>query len=560
VFAKKLSSSNGSTFFQQPPVLFLAFTFWSLGLTYPLAGHLFTHIPLGAEPVATVPLFNLWSLQWNIDQLVRGYPHYWDAPIFTPHPGTFAFSETQPLTALLAAPLWLGGASPALGYNVVVWLFLTLNGWFAYGLLRSWGVIWGAALPAALLTQSLPFVAQEMGVLQLVAIFGLLWSLFFLHRLLRACERGQWQWRAVFGLALGTPVTFFTCGYYGLISLIFLPLAFVTQLKRRHLTPPLVGQLLVVGLLVLGLSAPFLLAQQQRLARYGFIRSQQTVENNSARLSDYTNFLDNNLLYSQILGLESNRGQRLFPGVGLVLLAIFGLMGPFSKRVKLYLLLAALLALLLSLGLRLEVGSVRPFLWLREYLPGFKQLRSPFRFAVAVQLHLALLAGFGLHTLWRWLPRPGQPLLGLLVGLSLLEVVALPLPLQPLPPPQPDVAWQRWLAQREHPPQLVMLPFAQTNRVADFEQTVHWMLESRYFQGQMANGYSGFFPPDHATLRQQMLQFPTPAAIDLLRDIQIEYVVVHHALPHAPPPDAMTGQLPLLFFDPQTRVAIYSLQ
>jgi hypothetical protein len=111
--------------------IFLIFTLSALFLTYPLALRLFSHIPLGSEEAGTVPFFNLWTLQWNIDQQMQGYPRYWDAPIFAPDKGTFVFSEPQPLSALLAAPLWLAFQSPALGYNAVVILFLTLNGWFS---------------------------------------------------------------------------------------------------------------------------------------------------------------------------------------------------------------------------------------------------------------------------------------------------------------------------------------------------------------------------------------------------------------------------------------------
>ena len=59
-----------------PMVVFLVYLGWSLALTYPLAQHLFTKIPLGDERAATVPFFNLWILQWNLDQLMHGYPNY----------------------------------------------------------------------------------------------------------------------------------------------------------------------------------------------------------------------------------------------------------------------------------------------------------------------------------------------------------------------------------------------------------------------------------------------------------------------------------------------------
>jgi len=53
--------------------------------TWPLALHATTHLPLGTESSATVPLFNLWTLRWNADRLAHGYAGYWDAPIFFPN-------------------------------------------------------------------------------------------------------------------------------------------------------------------------------------------------------------------------------------------------------------------------------------------------------------------------------------------------------------------------------------------------------------------------------------------------------------------------------------------
>ena len=64
---------------------------WAMLLTFPLVLNPFRNIPLGSESAATVPLFNLWALQWNIDQLMQGYPNYWDAPFFAPTKGTFLF-------------------------------------------------------------------------------------------------------------------------------------------------------------------------------------------------------------------------------------------------------------------------------------------------------------------------------------------------------------------------------------------------------------------------------------------------------------------------------------
>lgn len=555
--------------------LFFCFLFWALVLTYPLVLHPLTFIPLGDEPAGTVPLFNLWTLQWNIDQLMQGYPHYWDAPIFAPYTGTFAFSEIQPITALLAAPIWLGFQSPALAYNFVTILFLTLNGWFAHWLMRSWGGTRVTALLTGVLMQSLPFVAQEMGVLQLIAIFSILWLLLFLTRFL-----AQSSWSNAVGLAIGGPVTFFTCSYYGLFSLLFLPLALLFQLKKDHLQTRFAIRFMAALLLAAVLIIPLVKMQQQQLSRYGFTRSEKTITNSSATLIDYSKFLDHNLLYSTVLAYQSETGQRLFPGFGLIVLASVGLLGRSHKGLKAYLVTAVILAICLSMGLRLQIGDVQPYRWVIDYIPGFHQLRSPFRFAVVAQTHLALLAGFGLLNLEQGIAQvqmsasPIQrisyslrndstqlaslvPLLAAL--LAIVEALAVPLPLHAVPQLQAGALWQTWLNHHGKSPRVVMLPFASGARAADFEATTRWMLEIRYTKASMVNGYSGFFPRDHPHLRAQMNRFPTTEGIDLLYELQVDYVIVHHDLADWPLSEKIAEALPLVVHDDQSNVSIYAL-
>jgi hypothetical protein len=413
----------------------------------------------------------------------------------------------------------------------VLLLFITLNGWFAFWLLRTWGVAAWPAFLAGLMAQSLPFVAQEMGVLQLAALFGLLWPLLFLSRFFHEAGWGRPTWSTGLALALGPPAAFFTCGYYGLFGLIFWPAAFLAQLRRAHVNIKTAGRLAAIGLLALGLTAPFLWAQQHRLVNNGLSRSQTTIKNNSAQPADYVHFLDTNVLYGQWLGLPAGTGQRLFPGMGLAALAAVGLWGRRARRVKLYLAAGVLLALLLSLGLRFEAGGTAPYRWLQQTVPGYTHLRSPFRFAAVVQLHLALLAGFGLHNLAGWLPRASKTAAALLATLAMVEALALPLPLTAAPVYNQPPAWATWLNRQPLPRRIVILPFAPGSKAADFEPTTRWMLHLRGFEGDMLNGYSGFFPADHARLRQVLADFPSPAGVGLLRAMGVQCVVAHHRLP-----------------------------
>ena len=77
----------------------------------------------------------LFTVEWTGQVLDQGRP-YWDAPIFYPHAGTFAWSETQPFTSVVVWSLSkLVGI--ILAYNLVLLLYLTLAGLAAYSLARQ---------------------------------------------------------------------------------------------------------------------------------------------------------------------------------------------------------------------------------------------------------------------------------------------------------------------------------------------------------------------------------------------------------------------------------------
>ena len=56
---------------------------------------LFGTLPIGREGVATVPLFNAWTIGWNIQQAEVGFSSYWQAPLFWPDDHAFIYCETQ---------------------------------------------------------------------------------------------------------------------------------------------------------------------------------------------------------------------------------------------------------------------------------------------------------------------------------------------------------------------------------------------------------------------------------------------------------------------------------
>ncbi len=513
-------------------------------LTYPLVCRLSTHLPLGTEPAATVPLFNLWTLLWNANRLATLYQGYWHAPIFFPTPGTFALSEPQPLTGLLFAPVFRATTGPVFAYNVVFLLHLTLNGISAFCLARTTGASLFTSFLAGVLAQTLPFVTNEWGVLQLTAVYPIFFTLAALLRW-KHCPTV----RNALALAIWFAAVFWTSVYYGLFLVLFSGLygglLFVDMIVAIANTgkKPVFREHITTGLFALGIIGLLLSPVMAGQLRYtaGYNRSNGTIRSNSAQPIDYLR-LGSRVWGSRLpwLDREGGSGQRLYPGSGLLVLGIAGVIIGFRRDQHRWVFFAVLsigIAFLLSLGLNWTIGEFQPYQWVREWIPGYRQLRSPFRLGLFVQIFLVSLAAFvlnalvlnkfPLHRAAGRLRRPPfyRALALVMVGLAIVEVLALPARLYAVPPTTFDAAWTEWL--RTQPPgAAVTVPFAAGSRASDYEATVLGMLQGLSHRHPLANGYSGFFPERHDDLKSQMQTFPSSASITMLQTIGVRYVII----------------------------------
>ncbi len=546
----------------------------ALVLTWPLAGHLTDSVPLGVETVGTVPLFNLWTLRWNQDQVGDLFRHYWDAPIFHPTPGAFALSEPQPLTGLFFAPISWATHNPVLAYNITLLVILTLNGIAAARLCRRLGAgPWPAAL-AGVMAQALPFVAGQLGVLQLVVVF----PLFLLaDAVLAWAPRGGRRRAALIGLWLA--VTFLTCGYYGLFAVVVIGLASLTLIRRSWFVGSRAIDLVLGAAVFSVLVLPVVLEQAHYTAPYR--RAAETIENLSAEPVDFLRLPPGALGSSFLPWLRDEGGSAhfLYPGTALLGLAVAGAMielvrvarsraarsraaatgtavaavGPAEptatidglieqRRRVLFCVAAAGLAIVLSVGLRLDIGGFRPYDVLRLHVPGFANLRSPFRFAVLDQVFLVPLAGLALGRLWGWRPGLVTPAARVAVGIGLavaiiavgvVEVAPWPEPLFVVPDPGGD--WVTWL--QDHPVgaapgaesgdgSVAMVPFPVSGDVTAYESTSRWMLSGLDHGHPLVNGYSGLFPASYDELEAAMQSFPSERSVASLRARHVTYVVV----------------------------------
>ncbi len=497
----------------------------AVGLTWPTVLHLPSALPAGIEPVATVPWFNLWTLRWNQDRLGHLLAGYWDAPIFHPTPGAFALSEAQPLTGLVAAPLAAVTGNATLAYNLVVLLMVVLNGLGGARLARRLGAGPVPAMLTGLMAQGLPFVADELGVLQLVAVF----PLFFLaDAVLAWAEDG----RRRDGVAAGAwfAATFLTCGYYGLFAGVVVPLAALALLSRRLLTRDRVVGLAVGAVVFAVTTLPFLLTQKQ--VTDGYRRSDRLLEQQSA---DAGNWLHLDVDRPGLSPMPSTRlgdpdVHALWPGTVVLLGAGYGAVllarDAGRRRAGAFLGAGALAAFALSFGSHLGIGGVNLYALLRDHVPGFASLRSPFRFGALTQVFLVGLAAPAIDREWR---RGPSGLRAVVVGVVALSLVETALPTgRVVDVPSSDAAWIGYLRDhhRDTADAVAMVPFPASGDVEDYEPTARWMLQGLDHGHPLVNGYSGLFPADYERLEAAMQTFPDADGLAALRARGVGWVVV----------------------------------
>jgi hypothetical protein len=495
----------------------LVYPVFAIVITWPLMRQVMTHVPLGSEPAETVPFFNVWTVGWNGISLKNGFADYWDAPIFYPTEGAFAFSDPQPLTALPGALLW--SSSPALAYNAVLLVYLTLNGYATYRVLRQRGITFGPAMAGGFLMQALPFVTNERGVLQLQPIFAPIWAIGALWNLL---ERSSVRRGLELGLALG--VTFLTSEYYALLLIPVLAIGillhasnFEKTVMSRHL-----GFAAVVGF---ALVLPIGVSQATRLEAMEFQRSEAAFTRSSAWPADYLRPSSRLRVADVVPEVELPTNQRLYPGVILFALASFGVViGLREERSRrwwiVFLVAIGGLGFVLSLGSHLTIARIAPLAVAHQAVPLLGYTRSAFRFAALVQLALVLLAVEGVAEVWS----RNRGLTVAVAALAILELAPLPERVMEVPYRQPE--WAVTVAEVERPV-IVHIPFAPGRSASSYADTTRWMIESLPIEARLVNGYSGFFPTLNTQMRDLLQEFPDHRSIETLKEMGVDFIVLH---------------------------------
>ncbi len=503
--------------------------------TYPLLAHAGTHLPQATNRSATVPLLNLWTLWWNVDRIDHAYQDYWNAPIYHGVSGVFAGSEPQTVVGFLAWPLWKTLPTLAHVYNLLIIVALTLNGWFTCQLLRRLRLAGPIALCGGAMVTLLPLVHWQLGVFQLVPLWGILWTLLALLQFQRHAGLRQ-----TLQLGVAFAVTYSLCCYYGLfLSLLLLacgPLLLGRELRRGRTW---IGGVAAVAVAVV-LLAPILIAQLNFARQHSVTYPTQWFLKLSATPADYLRTPGPQLVTLPDAHLDHTYYHwPLSPGtlkLGMACIGMgLGLRTRRRRRVSLMLGGMVTIAIVLSMGPRLQWHGYSIYRLLADYYPGFGHARNLFRFAFFAQIGIALLAAIGLHELYVRLHHHGlagrRPRI-LLAAVSLLGLLlafeAWPRPpaMYALPAASATTPWIAWLRAR---PQagvcLACFPRAENNREASLQPTAEWMYFQTYHARPMINGYSTVMPWTFRKLNETLKSFPNQQGVLALRDAGVTHVL-----------------------------------
>jgi hypothetical protein len=165
-----------------------------------------------------------------------------------------------------------------------------------------------------------------------------------------------------------------------------------------------------------------------------------------------------------------------------------------------------------------------PFKWLHEYVPGFRGIRVPSRYAVFVLFCTAILAGYGIKVLWDEIKSKNIKAylaIGIILWLN-LEYLSIPQQKMSLPTKADLPPTYLWLRDQPGDFAVIELPFHPF--IGDDAIDMYFSL---FHKKSLVNGYSGFIPPSLTYIRQVFQAFPSRACLDILQKLNVRYVILH---------------------------------
>ncbi len=464
---------------------------------------------------------NLWALSWQWRNLLTHPLHLWDANAFYPFRQTICGSDHLFSEVLLGEPFFLLTHNPFLAYHVTILLALLIG---AFGLFRL-AFYYSRSFPAALIAAlyysiALPRLLHAPSHIQILSSHWMPWSLLYLH-LFR--DSGKKTDAAIFTLTFTLQIL---SGWYLavcesiLISVMIFGL-YIVHFNLRRLAGIIVCCLIAV-LFVIPFAIPYM--------HHPSISSAE-VQAYSARWFDY--FMPfSNTLYAKMLHIANPVSERsVFPGY-IILLLVAGLLFHPDRR-KLFvrksisgLVIVFAVALIFSLGSRLSYpdGMKLPFYYLAKYFSVFNQIRAPARFSQLVIFVVSILAALGFSGLYkRCCTVESRRVLTVFI-LLLICIEQYPF-LRIEPSDQSLLPVYKWV--KKQPESVVIAEFPIYFESDLWAFSAEYMVSAALHERRIVNGYTRFVPAGFSEQMHVLKTFPAPAAIRKLRELKVDYILVH---------------------------------
>jgi hypothetical protein len=293
----------------------LGYLVLTLAYTWPLP----RHILHGVAHDAGDPILNAWILWWST-KAVPLTSAWWNAPIFYPAPGTFAFSEHLLGEAPIAWPIIALTGNALFGYNVALLASYVLCGLGAYFLAFTLTKRHDAAFVAGVAYAFAPYRLAQLPHIQVLSSY---WAPVCLAALHRYDREPSAKWIAL--AACAWLMQSLANGYFFFFSSVLLLGWFLWHAVGRWPIAKLARAVASFAAAAV-LLAPVLLGYRRILTGiYGFTRGLEEIQHYSADAASLLNATDELLLWGWVHASRRPEAE-LFPGLTLAALAVFAVM------------------------------------------------------------------------------------------------------------------------------------------------------------------------------------------------------------------------------------------
>jgi hypothetical protein len=518
-----------------------AFCVLSVLFTVPVAWNVGSRIPTGDYTVD--PLHVLYGFAWGTQSLLSHPLNYLNAGFFYPYPMALAFMDQLFGLCLLGLPVLALTGNAVAAYDVVWLITFVLCGLGAFQLVRRLTGSWPGGFLAGVLFTFYPFRYHNAGAIQVEAVMWIPFALLALHRWFDSGRRRH----LILFFALACLQ--FVCNGYTAVFLeiaggLFLAVRLAADregtgaLLRRDRWV-LIAAAAVSALVLLPFAYPAW--HNARLVGDAY-RSLGASAVFSAKPLDFLTTAPNSILRCYLAHLGTGK-HPLFPGIVALSLSAALVLGRGWRRtasgggdaanaaradVLFYVWLAAVSGVL-ALGPFFTAGGHRiplPFALVHYAVPGGALIRAPARFAVLLSLAVAVLAGIALARALAARKGMGRGVAAaIVIAAAGAELYGAPVRLiDPYPGGIPAV--YETLRTMPGPVVVAELPMPPDE---PFERAEHvrYQLYALVHGKRLVNGVASSVPPITRRLREVMPLFPDDASVVMLREVGVDYVLVH---------------------------------